>query len=607
MKLTSPRSRRVALVGALLLHAAVAIVFTVPPADQYEIAIHTAYPIYFWVLLIGAIFTGAAAIATSAVEQEGDDWIFGAVLMLLANGVVLLLPLIRGYYMYGRSDQLTHLGYVRNIVETGGFGSNIYPPTHLLALLVADATGAELTTVSMLLPVVFSGLFFGAMVSLLVTVFESRKRILFGLPFAILPVLGVAHTNFRPFDLSVMLLPLTLYTLFKGRGESAIAVRIAFVIVLVANALYHPLTAAFIIGLLALYGAVRYLLVSDLLHRLPAISLREKVPTNAVSLSAFIFVVWYSNFVGIILRFEEIYSTVFGTQQGNPPVARYADTAAQTQIALIDLIEVFTFRFGDELLLFALGFACVPFAALCCRYNADADSISSYGIVLWGAVSLFAVAGLGFLTVDLIVAQKRPFRVAKLCGAVLAGQALYLPWRYVDWSRQHAGVYVGYVTSVGMIFVLLAIITVITVYPFAPAAQANQQVTEMEYDGSAWVSEHTTTSTPVLNHGMSYRRFYHAQNGWIPGASRPVASPPDHYNYTEHRTLGASYSGDRYLLVTRRSRITYPELFAKYPSEWRYTPQDFARLEADTSVVRVYDNGEMTVYRVTGLSGRSSR
>ncbi len=112
----------IAVVGVLLLSISTAIAVISPPATEYEISLYESYPTSFWGCIIGSLFSGSLLIFRSIGNSNERSWVFGTSLMLATDALLLLMPLIRGYVMYGDADPLTHLGYVQDIVNTGTTG-----------------------------------------------------------------------------------------------------------------------------------------------------------------------------------------------------------------------------------------------------------------------------------------------------------------------------------------------------------------------------------------------------------------------------------------------------------------------------------------------------
>lgn len=584
---------KVALFGVALLIVAVAIAVVNPPAERYEISIYGAYPFYFWVCLVGAMLVGSLVILGSAVRSSGRSWMFGLYLMLVSNAVLLLLPFARGYYMYVRGDPLSHLGFTQDIINVGEPVRNVYPPMHLLALAIGEATGFELTTVAMFVPFVFSMLYFGAMFYLLYYLFESRRRVLFGLPFVMLPILRYTHPEFRPFGMSIMLIPLVFYLFIKGQRTSVARVRVALVVTLIAMFLYHPLTALFVTGIFALWFTVRHI---------PEIHVDRPTPTNVVSISAVVFLGWYSNYGGVIRRFRRIYETLFGTDGGTSPADGYAQTAETASPPVIDLIRVATFRLGLEAVLFTIGFVFIGVAAYLIYRGDYLPRI--YTVVFSGTLVVFSFGGLAFLLMDLIVPHTRPFHIAKVCAVILIGQLLYLSWDRIEWTRYRSELRTGAGVFVVIALLLLIGLSMVGVHHSPIESESNQQVTEMTFESDRWITEHGTATDSLLQLSINHRRLQHAQYGARTNerhfSRENTMTPPNHFAYGERPYLGAGYSDDQYLLIGHRIRIFYQEVHPNYPENWRFTPAGFERLERDNTVDRTYDNGDHTQYLVEG-------
>ena len=119
------------LISFFLILLILIILLKAGPAASYEFSIYDAYPGYFWILIFSAIFCGKVVILGSAVTQSKKNyWVFGLCAILISNAILLFLPVIRGYYIYGSGDVLTHIGYMKEILRTFSIGTNHYPVDH---------------------------------------------------------------------------------------------------------------------------------------------------------------------------------------------------------------------------------------------------------------------------------------------------------------------------------------------------------------------------------------------------------------------------------------------------------------------------------------------
>lgn len=592
--------RALALLGVTLLLGVVAVTIAVPPAEQYEISIYTSFPWYYWVLVVGSLLVGNLTILTSALsEREGDRfWLFGAATVLLTNAVLVLMPYIRGYPMYGRADPMSHLGYIRIITETGvAGGGNIYPNTHLLIRIFAYATGLEPMTVLNAVAPAVTLVYFGSTFLLLGHVFESRTRALVGLPLILLPAYDIAHLGTTPFRLSILFVPFVLYLFVKDQQSGAVSVRAALAVALVSLVIYHPLTAVFLLMVFLTWVVAKWT---------QWFRADETKRTNIVTLLSVVFAAWYLNFTGMIIRFEGIVE-VFLEDSGDAPINEYSSTISSTSPELSDLARIATYKYGVAMVLVGLGTAALALSVY--MWWRDEYEMDLFTTVFGISMFAFAAGSAAFLLFDLIVGTRRPLQFAKMFGVILGGGFIYLLWRF---NRQFAvgrKFDVGATASVVFVLLLLVYLATFTLYWSPLSSRVNQQVTEMELDGSEWLFENRDEGREIEEFGIRQYRFYHAMYGISLGDQVRIEDtyPPPHFNYTVHSQYGMDYEEDNYLILARLGRITYPTKFPNYQRFWRYTPEEFDRLERDRSVNRLYDNGDFTAYGVEGLANSTNQ
>ncbi len=581
--------KAIAAVGTVCLVVTMVTLHRVPAAAGYEISIYRAYPWYFWGCLIGAAFLGQVVMLLSATADrgEGNDWIVGGVLTVVPGLVLMLLPYIRGYPIYGRADVLTHVGLIHDLTETG-ISENIYTPMHILVQSLAVATGLEMMQIMTLLPVVFGLVFFGSLSLVVVQLFERRQRVLLSLPVVLIPVAGPSHVTVVPFVVSVLLTPLMLYLVIKELRTHAVPFRAMLIVTIVGVVVYHPLTAFFLLVVLGLYSAF---------HHLPALRSQWTGLPNLASLSIVVFSAWYMQYAGIIIRFRNIISDFLGSESGESPLDATTETVERTSPESFDLLRMAILQRGDDVLIFGLATVFLVFVGLLWYRSGDRPEAT---VVLFGCTMLlFGVIATVFLTNDLIVGYGRPLLFGKLFAVPFVGAAFHL---FRQGAVTPTGKTVVSATFAVVLLVLLSLM-VFSMFTSPLGFDRNDQVTHSEIDGTEWLYEHRNEDLLIDERGIRQHRFYHMHYGTqdpSPTIRQGGASPPDHFNYTEHDTLGMSYDDSRYLLLTELARITYPERFPDYPDQWRFTADDFERVENDRSVARVYDNGEFNAYHVQG-------
>jgi hypothetical protein len=129
---------------------------------------------------------------------------------------------------------------------------------------------------------------------------------------------------------------------------------------------------------------------------------------------------------------------------------------------------------------------------------------------------------------------------------------------------------------------------------------ASLQVTEGEFVGMTLFFEIRDETISTLEVGISQSRFSDA----IYGVDSPrinigygaTVAAPDHFGYDSQNSFSDSSDGARYLLISERGRTFWPSIWSEFESRWRFSPQDFGRLELDNGVCHVFSNGDLDVY-----------
>lgn len=581
------RTKALAALGTVCLLLVTGILLWIPSAQGYEISMYGAFPSYFWALLIGSLFLGQLTILSSAVGHETDDgWISGVGLTAAGSAILVLLPSIRGYPVYGRADVLTHIGFIHDF-ETVGIDGNIYPPAHILTQAVGGATGRGATDVINLIPVIFTVLFFGAVALVVIQLFD-RRQALFCLPVMLLPIMGSSFLMVIPFLLSVLLVPLVLFLFLKEQRTQSVAIRLLLILTIVGVIVYHPLTAMFFFVPAVLYSV---------LGRTSIPSADWSLIPNVTSLTVVVFSAWYMQYAGIIIRFRNIANDFIGESESQSELDATVATVSATGPDLTDLLQIAVLQRGDDVLIF--GFAAVFLAIIGVTWFRYGDRPDVFRLLFLTTAMAFGGVATVFLTMDLIAGYGRPLLFGKVFAVLFVGALFYMFWRGAESDSGRLAV----VGTFAIVLFILVNLLVFSMFTSPLVFDRNHQVTEMEIEGSEWLFEERNEDLLIEERGIRQYRFHHLHYGTVENAQsirRGGASPPAHFNYTEHDTLGESYEDDRYLILNELARIEYPERFPDYEEQWQFTPEDFEQVETDQSLHRVYDNGEFNVYYVNG-------
>lgn len=584
------------LLGGLLLLATITLILRTPSADGLELSIYAAYSPVFWVLLVAAFFVGTFLILREAFAEtpRSQYWVGGFVLSFFSAAVVVFLPTIRGYAVYGRADLLTHIGHTRAIEQTGGAPFlNIYQNIHQVFLTLSYATGLEPLALANAVAAVITLFSILASYALLSEIFE-RRRLLLTLPFILAFVAGSTHINPSPYAQSVLFLPFVLYLFARTQETDALAFRFPLALTVVAVVLYHPLTALFLFVVFLIHYLV--ITVSTWKGTLDTSGPVSRVSaTSIVQLVGVTFLAWYYNFAGIILRFDVVLRRLLNPGESETELDTYGDTIAEFSPSIEDLARVGALQYGHRFLFLSLGAAFTAIALW--RYTRGNRFTTPYLSTFTLGFIAFSGFGVLFLAVDLIGGFGRPLAFAQYFAAFTAGSILLELYNRTTKRR---------LLFVCAVFFSILLVTsgVITMYHSPAAGQSTSQVTQQDISSAEWYLENDLQETPLQEYGTTMYRFEHAlvssQSNTV---QREATIPPDGFNYTEHETLGESYDTDQYLIVTERGKQFYPNAYPDYEDSWRFHPADFEALDHDPTVTMVYTNDEIEIYRIDSGDG----
>src|SRR5438046_2840109 len=136
--------------GALVAHRS--------PATKYEVSIYSAVSPIFWVLVMVAVGTSFLLCLAETIRRKGyDKWPWGPLLSIPSMALIQLLPLIRGYYLYGRNDVLTYIGTTIDLRSSGHLAAdNFYPLLHMMSVEVSLLASSSLATdFELILPLLY--------------------------------------------------------------------------------------------------------------------------------------------------------------------------------------------------------------------------------------------------------------------------------------------------------------------------------------------------------------------------------------------------------------------------------------------------------------------
>jgi hypothetical protein len=558
-----------------------------PAAIGYELSIYGSLPPIVWVCLAVSTMGGIGIIVHQAfAEREGRYWALGASVLVLGNLGTLCLPLIRGYFLYASSDTIAHFTWANDILASGYFEeTNRYPILHVLTAQVAQVCGLPVHEVIGFLPALFSILFMGFNYLLGRVVLPQKPQAILTGGCATILFFSYYHAVAYPQGLSMMVLPLIFYLYFCRHRGPSLSFRLLFIVLLLFFPFFHPATAIVLIVCLA--GVEVAKLVWRLRGGGNLTSGRLVSITAEPTLIALVtFFTWVSAFGFFGTAIRSTFMWLQGEVERVPRVAEVQSLFASQGLGPWRQVEIALKLYGDNLVL--LAFALIALFIVAQEFVRRNDDVKN----LFVLSIPFLISGPVWVLIFVTTLQ---VTMGRLLGSnammwttpVLAGYAFHRLFEKAKGMRT---------IIVVSVLVCTSVVAVFGVYHAPFTLQPSWQIVPTDVYGASWFWEHHDSTAPYATMGVP------------PAYVWGRAEVPVHFQYDEQSTLGTSFQRDTYLLLAERFKIASmdPVLSRAMISDARlvrpgFSGADFDRLERDSSVSKLYTNGELDVFLIRSV------
>jgi len=588
-----------ALVALCFAFAAAITLLDTPRAANYEIDLYDSFPATFWFSVVASVGLGQVVILRNAFSEKSrsGSWILGMLPIGVSTVLLLAIPFARGYPVYGRGDVMTHIGYIVNILNDGVVSpSNMYPIDHILAAETHIASGTDVYTTLFLVPCLFSLTYILNFAVLARWLFEDKTRFLVLLSLASVLMLGYTHLAFSPFPQSQLLIPFVLFLYLKWRTSPKSMMRYTSMVTLLSICIvfFHPLTSIILLAILLIADPRTYSKIAGFTARKPAVGTGYRLPLLIVT----IFVTWHTYLYLIVSGTTHVIDWyALDGFMAKSELESYSDLVTLGNPSLTYLASYVLSQYGQVLILGVAGLACI-FLALKGREN---RARRDYSILFSTAgFLLFSILAASMGIMATIVGLGRLFPVIILFSIILI--AASTPRVASLRSMSSTGR-----TTLMAIFaatvILLTLFSTFNLFPSPITNSPNYQVTHAEIEGMEFFFGARNSSYEIIEFGPSQRRWHDAIYGTDPFDSSLVlgesARPIDHFGYDMNDNLGDSYNHSTYFILSEWGRQFYPSIYPEFSNLWRFTPDDFQRLDRDPSASLVSTNGDFSVYVIT--------
>ncbi len=579
-------AQRVAvLVAAVAIAVLSGYIVATPPATTYEPSLIEAFPLPFWV----AFGVGLAALLVTFVGSGATGsgyWKHGFVLLATQYGLFFSLPLVRGYYLYGRghSDSLFHLTAVKELVDSGLLSGRVFYPHEHFLFSELVLVGIPVESLVSLVPFVFALAFIGGIGLFVRELTGSPAGLPLGVAAGMPLVFSKFYTQLHPSVLSFFLFPLVLLMLERGRRTNAQRYVALATVYGLAMVYFHPVTAILLVVLITstfVFGHVYRFVTKE-----PVRTLRARL-AFAILPATFI---WYIGFPRTQENIREIFAA-----EGESAADKQADLLANTVLSTEEIVMRFVELYGAVFILFAIaGVVCLLVLVDLLRRRPDyAESYLATEFVIGAGIAAT------FIGVSLVA--NGPIRISRYMILMAMVLVALLFVRVLSWPR-------GLARTTGAVFLTLLVLSSALLGTFT-VFDPNKHMTQSEHEGAFFVLEHSTGDQLVRSHSLTQKTQYYTTAGTDVKHDRtlmrtnvryPKFALAPHLGYDEYDSasvnIGAGY------VVTHEYDRTYLEtsFFTDEQREALFLHDEatLERMSRDRTVQKVYSNGGFETWLV---------
>ena len=603
-----------AIIAFIFVILALTIIARTPPASGYELSIYDAYPWYFWVLIV-SVFLLVISITLYRIffttTSIDSNWLYVWLPVLLAYFILFLLPFFRGYPAYGRGDTLTHIGYIKDILATGGVLGNGYPISHILVAILGYITAIDINIFVITLPALFTILYIIWVSKLSSIIFKEKAMVLLVTIFSLF-LMYERVQQFCPFNASLFFLPFFLYVFYKRKGS--LSYTIIFVILLLLLPFLHIFfSITLIIALLALWFSDRaweklsgLKIKSRFFDFLSDSNITKRDYEAAIVLLSVAAGWWaihsYLSAIGHIL------SWVLYSAGETPVIYKNLNALAAADLTTYQTIRVFWTRMGNVLFFYFLPVILLIVFFFLSRYRNLRSKIDKN-------VFQFVVIYLSFFLLSILfLFAKDYFNYGRIYRFVIISSIIIstmLIWRLINnlSYKSKKAVFVAML----LILCFLMVSNIFTVHRSPINSYANSQVSSMELNGARWCFDNFEEgrTVKIRRNTLAIFRFHDAICG------RSSSSPfhynrepiPDEFGYEGNETIADSFDISTneklnvYMFFTLMDKI-YHKIFFKdlWSRAKSYSDENVEKLNDDYTANKLYSNGECTIWLIQNLS-----
>jgi hypothetical protein len=573
------------------------IIAATPQASSYETSIYGAYPWYFWGLIVLSMTFGIIMLIRGTFadkEKHLHGYRGGLTIVIVTNLIILLLPIFRGYYVSDAADEVSHLGWIKDIALTGHIGvTDVYPISHIIAFQTSSITTLDPRFVIMIFPSIFYLTYLIGIFLLARTLSKKFGTVLLVMTFS-LPLIFTSFNNeFLPTQFSLYLVPIILFLFFKRYSNHYLKYSIMFYILLVLIVFVHPLGCLFIIGLFVLLG-ISFAFYNLLLKR---INIRDNSTTiNWVSTLAptsiliVLFFAWYFRFKMINESINNFFLW-FINRGGVSPLATVVREGQNSNLNMLQIVHLILNTYGHVILFTILSLIALGIIGKKLLSKHKVPTLGEiYFSLCFLAFSLFYITTL--LGNFIVTGQTLRVFCWALFASILLNGIVFYEW--ISKLRNHINI--TFITILTIVIIISSIVGLFTEYNSPSQRTTGDQVTLASMDAMQWFYDNKARLNTIYYDQIVYRAadYLYGTDSAKPVTIGNFLPVPNDLGYEKYGSIADYFDQNIYLVFIRRD-LESKKLF---PTVGIYTWSDYNQLLSDPGVGRIYSDGDTEIMEV---------
>lgn len=552
-----------------------AIIIYITRPNGYEVSIYSAVPLIAWFFLSLPLFFGIIISLRKALTHKrfrnliaDYQFLIGLLLIFISGIIVSSIPLIRGYYQWGRGDPFSHLLWMQDIELTGHIPKYlIYPLSHtymvIVGLITNLNTSALMGNYSLLLgipAILFSFLFAKKFIGEICAVIF--------LIFSISGSIGCLYFFAGTIPGYLFLLIIFLFMVLIQRADkSRTSFFILLIILIIAIVPGHPN---------AVINCAIVMVVIIIFFKYEEYS--KKIQNHASFVPLFIlfiaFFTWISQFWLLTSTLRKMRDVIY-FQQENSEIAMLQQSLDYASSYGYSWVEMFFKVYGRSAIIIF-----VSMFALYIYYKENQKIKNRIAVIFILLFAFILCTGLLYLT-NTGFGPQRMLLIAITFSSLLMALVLY----YIrDWKYHFKNNYLSAQLFTIPLVIGLCVMSITTMYPSPYLLTFNDQYTLNEKMGIDWLKANSREADiKFIGLGEVMKR-----------SGFEVKYPPYHFGYNRFPYLGNAINYETYYISDKLDRLLYTDVLQKAAVS-RWLPEDFDKLEYDKSVDKYYSNGETEV------------